>query len=139
MLYNLPRCDKLNKYNVNATTNSYFMQWFGYSRKEFWTMSWTTQKMKFSIKYFFSKCGQIFCFLRIWSHLPKKSVKENFIYLWWGFFARIGNDFQPITIFGKMLHHKRLAEFYIRLCIQLKHQNEEILDAALIFRFLSRF
>ena len=33
----------------------------------------TAQKMKFSIKDFFSKCGQIRIFLRIWSHLQKKS------------------------------------------------------------------
>ena len=37
----------------------------------------TVQKMKFSIKDFFSKCGQIRSFLRIWSHLLKKSLMEN--------------------------------------------------------------
>ena len=36
-------------------------------------------KMKFSIKDFFSKCEQIRSCLRIWSHLPKKSLMENFI------------------------------------------------------------
>ena len=41
---------------------------------------YTTQKMKFSIKDFFSKCGQIRSFLRIWSHLLKKSLIENFIF-----------------------------------------------------------
>ena len=40
----------------------------------------TAQKMKFSIQNFFSKCGQICRFLRIWSHLLKKSLKENFIF-----------------------------------------------------------
>ena len=39
----------------------------------------TAQKMKFSIKDFFSKCDQIRSFLRIWSHLLKKSLTENFI------------------------------------------------------------
>ena len=39
----------------------------------------TTQKMKFSIKGFFSKCDQIRSFLRIWSYLLKKSLTENFI------------------------------------------------------------
>ena len=39
----------------------------------------TTQKMKFSIKDFFSKCDQIRSFLWIWSHLLKKSLTENFI------------------------------------------------------------
>ena len=36
--------------------------------------------MKFSIKDFFSKHDQIRSFLRIWSHLLKKSLKENFIF-----------------------------------------------------------
>ena len=40
----------------------------------------TAQKMKFPIKDFFSKCGQIRSFLRIWSHLLKKSLMENFIF-----------------------------------------------------------
>ena len=38
------------------------------------------QKMKFSIKYFFSKCDQIHKKLRIWSQLLKKYLKENFIF-----------------------------------------------------------
>ena len=40
----------------------------------------TTQKMKFSIKDFFSKCDQIRRKLRIWSHLLKKSLMKNFIF-----------------------------------------------------------
>ena len=36
------------------------------------------KKMNFSIKNFFSKCDQIRNFLRIWSHLLKKSLMENF-------------------------------------------------------------
>ena len=39
-----------------------------------------SQKMKFSIKDFFSKCDQIYKKLRIWSHLLKKSSMENFIF-----------------------------------------------------------
>ena len=39
-----------------------------------------TQKMKSPIKDFFSKCDQIHSFLRIWSHLLKKSLMENFIF-----------------------------------------------------------
>ena len=38
------------------------------------------KKMKFSI--FFSKCDQICSFLQIWLHLLKKSLNENFIFLW---------------------------------------------------------
>ena len=40
----------------------------------------TTQKMKFSVKDFFSKRDQIRSFLRIWSHLLKKSLMENFVF-----------------------------------------------------------
>ena len=36
--------------------------------------------MKFSIKSFFNKYDQIRSLLRIWSHLLKKSVMENFIF-----------------------------------------------------------
>ena len=36
--------------------------------------------MKFSIKYFSSKCDQIRRKLRIWSHLLKKSLMKNFIF-----------------------------------------------------------
>ena len=38
------------------------------------------QKMKFSIKDFFSKRDQTHRELRIWSHLLKKSLKKNFIF-----------------------------------------------------------
>ena len=40
----------------------------------------TAQKMKFSIRDFFSKCDQIRSFLWIWSHLLKKSLMENFFF-----------------------------------------------------------
>ena len=40
----------------------------------------TAQKMKFSIKNFFGKYDQIRSFLRIWSHLLKKSAMKNFIF-----------------------------------------------------------
>ena len=40
----------------------------------------TVQKMKVSIKDFFRKCDQIRRKLRIWSHLPKKSLMENLIF-----------------------------------------------------------
>ena len=40
----------------------------------------TAQKMKFYIKDFFSKCDQVRSFLRIWSHLLKKSLgKHHFL------------------------------------------------------------
>ena len=40
----------------------------------------TAQKMKVTIKDFFSKCDQIHRFLRIWSYVLKKSLMENFIF-----------------------------------------------------------
>ena len=40
----------------------------------------TAHKMKFSINDFFSKFDQILRKLRTWSHLPKKSLIENFIF-----------------------------------------------------------
>ena len=40
----------------------------------------TAQKMKFSIKTFFSKCDQIRRQIRIWLHLLKKSLMKNFIF-----------------------------------------------------------
>ena len=39
----------------------------------------TVQEMKFSIKDFLSKCDQIRWKLRIWSHLLRKFLMENFI------------------------------------------------------------
>ena len=45
--------------------------------------SFTTQKMKFSIMDFFSKCDQIRSFLRIWSHLLKKSLIETLSFLFY--------------------------------------------------------
>ena len=42
-----------------------------------WSGTFTAQKMKFSIKDFFSKCDQIRSFLRVRLHLLKKSWMEN--------------------------------------------------------------
>ena len=44
-------------------------------------VSYNLQKTEFSIKDFFSKCDQIRSFLRVWSHLLKESLMENFIFL----------------------------------------------------------
>ena len=43
----------------------------------------TAQKMKFSVKDSFSKWDQMPSFLRIWSHLLKKPLMENFIFVQW--------------------------------------------------------
>ena len=46
--------------------------------------------MKFSIKDFFSKCDQIRSFMRILSHLLKKSLMENFIFVQWKLNLNLG-------------------------------------------------
>ena len=66
--------DQCNQYSINLLPQSC---WYGY-------ILWCNviaQKMKFSIKDFFNKCDQIRSFLRILSHLLKKSLMENFIFL----------------------------------------------------------
>ena len=50
------------------------------SRSYSLTTAYTAQKMKFAVKDFVSKCDQIRGKLRIWSHLLKKSLMENFIF-----------------------------------------------------------
>ena len=45
-----------------------------------YTVQYTAQKMKFSIKGFLSKCEQMQNFLRIFSHLLKESLMENLIF-----------------------------------------------------------
>ena len=54
-------------YRLTVTLAAFFIQY-------------TAQKMNFSINDFFSKCDQISRNLRIWSHLLKKSLMENFIF-----------------------------------------------------------
>ena len=48
-----------------------------------------SHKMKFFIKDVFSKCDQIRSLMRIWSHLLKKSLMENFIF--WTILTVFGN------------------------------------------------
>ena len=77
---------------LSANVNIYFMSkiLFKKSLMEksclFWlpicmkTESVSAQKMKFSIKDFFSKYDEIRKKLRIWSQFQKKSLMENFIF-----------------------------------------------------------
>ena len=59
---------------------------------------YNSQKIKFSINDFFSKCHQIRGFLRIWSHLLKKSLMENFI-------------LRAVLVIQRILSFLNLAEF----------------------------
>ena len=62
----------------------------------------TAQKLKFSIKDFFSKWDQIRSFPWIWSHLLKKSLMKNFI-----FCAMFVKKTQNVTkLCGSFLHNK---------------------------------
>ena len=56
-------------------------QWFPALLTVLESVENTAQKMRFSIKDFFSKCNQIRRKLRVWSHLLKKSLMETFIFL----------------------------------------------------------
>ena len=49
------------------------------NKKSYFSIN-TAQKVKFSIKDFFSNFDQIRRKLRIWSNLLKKSLMENFIF-----------------------------------------------------------
>ena len=77
-----------NFYSLNVfTKRSHHRCSTGFSSRLCWrllksrkSLTVTAQKMKFSIKDFFSKCDQIRRKLRIWSHLLKKSWMENFIF-----------------------------------------------------------
>ena len=62
--------------------------------------------MKFSVKDLLSKCNQIRRFLRIWSHLPKKSLMENFIFLYSDKFENA----QRISNFVSSLSEQNLSE-----------------------------
>ena len=61
------------------------------------------QKMKFFVRDFLSKCGQIRNFLRIWSHFLKKSLIENFI-------------FCAVKYFRNKLLHRRFTNSQIQFC-----------------------
>ena len=76
------------------------------------------RKMKFSIKDFFSKCDQIRRNLRIWSHLPKKSLMENFIFLYSTNLSFLNNIFSKFELEYKhprkpiQIWNKVFARFY---------------------------
>ena len=84
----------------------------------------TAQEMKFSIKDSFSKCDQICRKLRVWSHLLKKSLMENFI-----FFAVIALSLFPdVSIFSIRFTEKAQKTSYLQNLIVMEKK-------ALIFNF----
>ena len=89
----------------------------------------TTQIMKFSVKDFFSRYEQIRSFLRIWSHLLKKSLMEDFFfcagysfYLW----ASVPSCYLNIL--------KKLRKRVYRT-VFLPHPRQNIKSLILIYRY----
>ena len=76
---------------------SWYPPWYQACQKQ---RSNTTQKMKFSIKDFLSKRDQIHRKLRIWSHLRKKSVMENFIFVQCNLFRCYIHRYQKCQAFN---------------------------------------
>ena len=77
---------RISKLSTVKTYWIFFSQWKGighmceHENIVVYGKPFTAQKLKFSIKDFFSNCEQIRKFLQIWSHLLKKSLMENFIF-----------------------------------------------------------
>ena len=88
LLSNILKADRFNdplfcKYALKSLLASVlyiFLRMVTFSMVWYTNISVTALKMKFSIKDFFSKCDHIRKKLRIWSHLLKKSLMENFIF-----------------------------------------------------------
>ena len=79
--------NKRYSYSNPVSVNAYRVLCFSFFHRKYFDIVFlqlhglSIQKMKFSIKSFFSKCDQIRWKLRIWSHLLKKSSLRNFIFL----------------------------------------------------------
>ena len=70
------------------------------SKNLIWRDNIIAQKMKFLMKNFSSKCDQIRSFLRIWSHLLRKSLMGNFIF--WAVIYRWNQNCKNIDSFISM-------------------------------------
>ena len=77
--------------------------------------TFTTQKSKFFIKDFDSKCDQTRKNLRIWSHLLKKSLIENFFFCAVLLSSKYNVKLQhfPVTTISDR-YHRRPSEHYSR-------------------------
>ena len=75
----------------------------------------TAQKMKFSIKGFFSKCDQIHSFMRIWSHLLNKSLTENFDFCVVFGLSSAPRDFTKLMKVARSFLRKRFVRITIYL------------------------
>ena len=69
----------------------------------------SAQKMKFSIKDFFSKCDQVRRKLRIWSHLLKKSLMKILFFVQWSTQNKLGkndNNHQDVSPLSRLCKRK---------------------------------
>ena len=73
----------------------------------------TSQKRKFSIKDFFSKRNQILWKMCIWSHLLKKSIRENFISFAVILFDKVLSKCAPEIV--KHIFSLRIFDFYSKI------------------------
>ena len=84
LLVKIVRCVTVSEFDSDYNkSNASYEQRFLRAISQFFetvTLATTTEKMKFPIKDFFSKCDQIRRKLRIWLHLLKESLTENFIF-----------------------------------------------------------
>ena len=84
LLVKIVRCVTVSEFDSDYNkSNVSYEQRFLRAISQFFetvTLATTTEKMKFPIKDFFSKCDQIRRKLRIWLHLLKESLTENFIF-----------------------------------------------------------
>ena len=94
-----------------------------YSKWNIPVQTYIAQNMKFSIKDFLSKCDQIRSNLRIWSHLLKKSLMENFMYctVYWGSYgekhSRMNQvKFVEVSLISTIYHRTAglLADLFIQ-------------------------
>ena len=89
--------------------------------------------MKFSIKDFFRKCDKIRRKLRIWSHLLKKSLIENFIFcvvLQWGTLENISRVYSLISAKRVFKHCMIIFILLLQICL---------ISSDLLKRLLSNF
>ena len=89
--------------------------------------------MKFSIKDFFRKCDEIRRKLRIWSHLLKKSLIENFIFcvvLQWGTLENISRVYSLINAKRVFKHCMIIFILLLQICL---------ISSDLLKRLLSNF